>query len=825
MRIGKIKIRAFGRLADKEFDFSAGFNVVYGLNEAGKTTLMQSIAALLYGFPDSRKTKSLDEDIRRKYEPWDGAGFSGSLQCALEDGRKFQIERDFNEKKPLTQVFDLTSSRDATSNYDLGRKGNIEFAKTHLGISREGFLSTAFVSHGQIEKLSNSAEVGSALQSLTDTSSGDSTAKTALQKIDKLKKAIGMGERGEKLPLAVAVKTSAELEKQIEEIESKRRTLAEDLSRTVFLEEELKKLSEEEKKFEYLVILKKKENFDSRLKEIRSIESRLTQLKEERERLNAETGKFNKFRVLADWGNYEKFKAEFMKCYENVGSAMDKFRQAEAKLKNEVCQIDEMEALQKRFENVSRWSFEEVKKKDEKLKEKQLLIEEKRAILRENEKLLKPSPGLFVSIVLAFIGILVCGILIFTGKYLPWLAVPLISLAAGVSGFFYFKSKQKINLERLETLRTGILSLGEEENSLRKDFTVSLASYGFNTLEDFEKTYMRFLDEKAVMQEYLILKKDMESAQENMRKAREMVLQKVLDAGYKDATPEVLSQINEGIAGYKDISAGLEANQREIRKEDELKEMRSGGKSIEEMEKELTLIEGRLDSLKASNEACASLAAGENLEELERKRAEILRQKTDKEKEHGVIAERIRNFAGTADEKAELEEKLSYWDERKRKLELFRDALLTAEKFISESAEEVHRNFMPHLRTELDRYIGRITDGRYIEAFIDSNTFAVSVKIPGKETPMKTDVLSFGTREQIYLLLRIAISRLLSKSRERLPLILDDPFVHYDENRLKLMIAFMLEISKENQIILFTRDKSILSWVESHSGEAGIINL
>lgn len=821
MRIGKIKIKAFGRLVDKAFDFSSSFNVIFGLNEAGKTTLMQSIAALLYGFPESRKTKSLDEDPRRKYEPWDGAGFAGSLQCALEDGKEFQITRDFNEKKPLTQVFDLTSGRDVTVNYDSGRKGNIEFAKAHLGISREGFLSTAFVSHGEIEKLSNSAEIGSALQSMADTSSGDSTANMVIQKIKDLKNKVGTGERGE-LPLAVAARTSSELQKQLEEIENTRRALAEDLSRTAFLEEEIKKLSGEEKELEYLVILKKKENRANLIKEIKDIESKLARLKEERERLNIEIEKLKKFRVMAEWENYEKLKAEFKKCYENVGSAIDKFRLSQTKLNQEGYRIDEMEALQKQFEKVSRWSFDEVKRKDEKLKEKQALLEEKRAVLCENEKILKPSTDRIIPIVSAVIGILGGGIFISVGKFLPGLAVLLIFLAAGVLSFFYFKSKQKINLEKLKALRAGTLSLGNEENLLRKDFTVSLASYGFNTFEDFEKVYLKFLDEKAVMQEYLILKKEMESAQENMRKAREMILQRILDAGYNDATPEVLDQIDGGISGYNEVAGRLDSLQKEVRQEEEKRERISGGKKIEELEKEMNLIEA---SLKTSNEACAGLSAGENIEELEGKRAEILRQKNDEEKEQGILAERIRNLAGTADEKAELEEKLSYWNGKKRKLEFFRDALLTAEKFIVESAEEVHRNLTPPLKGELDRYLGRITNGKYNESFIDSNTFAVSVKVPEKETPMKTDVLSFGTREQIYLLLRIAISRLLSANRERLPLILDDPFVHYDENRLKLMMAFLLEISKENQIILFTRDKAVLSWAESHSGEAGIINL
>ena len=48
--IKKVNIIAFGRLKNKIIEFDDGINVVYGENEAGKSTIQAFIKVWLYGF-------------------------------------------------------------------------------------------------------------------------------------------------------------------------------------------------------------------------------------------------------------------------------------------------------------------------------------------------------------------------------------------------------------------------------------------------------------------------------------------------------------------------------------------------------------------------------------------------------------------------------------------------------------------------------------------------------------------------------------------------------------------------------------------------------
>ena len=60
MKIKKLVIRGYGKFNDREIDFKDGLNLVYGSNEAGKSTLQAFIKAMLYDHP----RKNVDSEGR-----------------------------------------------------------------------------------------------------------------------------------------------------------------------------------------------------------------------------------------------------------------------------------------------------------------------------------------------------------------------------------------------------------------------------------------------------------------------------------------------------------------------------------------------------------------------------------------------------------------------------------------------------------------------------------------------------------------------------------------------------------------------------------------
>lgn len=62
MILKSIELRNFGKFAEKTFEFRRGMNLVYGVNEAGKTTLMEAIPAVLFGVRDKERFRSWGSD-------------------------------------------------------------------------------------------------------------------------------------------------------------------------------------------------------------------------------------------------------------------------------------------------------------------------------------------------------------------------------------------------------------------------------------------------------------------------------------------------------------------------------------------------------------------------------------------------------------------------------------------------------------------------------------------------------------------------------------------------------------------------------------------
>jgi uncharacterized protein YhaN len=80
-------------------------------------------------------------------------------------------------------------------------------------------------------------------------------------------------------------------------------------------------------------------------------------------------------------------------------------------------------------------------------------------------------------------------------------------------------------------------------------------------------------------------------------------------------------------------------------------------------------------------------------------------------------------------------------------------------------------------------------------------------------------LLSHGTAEQIYLLLRAALAQLLCKPGEPCPLLLDDVTVHCDAERKRAMLETLHRLSADRQIIMCSQEEAVLQWMLKHQGE------
>ena len=84
MKLLEMTLKGFGRLREAPFTFHPKINIIFGPNEAGKSTLQQAIIALLYGFYDGNRAQSREQDQHARYRPWGTRQLEPLLSPAAE---------------------------------------------------------------------------------------------------------------------------------------------------------------------------------------------------------------------------------------------------------------------------------------------------------------------------------------------------------------------------------------------------------------------------------------------------------------------------------------------------------------------------------------------------------------------------------------------------------------------------------------------------------------------------------------------------------------------------------------------------------------------
>jgi len=147
-----------------------------------------------------------------------------------------------------------------------------------------------------------------------------------------------------------------------------------------------------------------------------------------------------------------------------------------------------------------------------------------------------------------------------------------------------------------------------------------------------------------------------------------------------------------------------------------------------------------------------------------------------------------------------------------RRLQQKRDALILARDALQEAMAEWNKDVTPAVNRLASQVMERITAGVYRDVRLDPRQqFSVRVLEPAAEKIVEQVQCSTGTQDQLYFAQRIALLRHVSSQTEPLPLFLDDHFVHYDEERLARTLDYVLELSREHQVFLFSCHKRELN--------------
>ena len=141
-------------------------------------------------------------------------------------------------------------------------------------------------------------------------------------------------------------------------------------------------------------------------------------------------------------------------------------------------------------------------------------------------------------------------------------------------------------------------------------------------------------------------------------------------------------------------------------------------------------------------------------------------------------------------------EELSVLQRRSRVHQLALDAIVRAERSTMRKAT---RYLEKRMRGDLER----LTGARYRRVRVDDATLGIRVFAPERGDWVGVEELSQGTLDQVYLAARLGLVRLVTQDR-RPPLVFDDPFVTFDDDRAARAVAILRELAADFQVIYLT---------------------
>lgn len=245
MKIIRLDLISFGRFNNYTIEFGDKFNLIYGLNESGKTTISKFIEGVFYGFIKPYLKRTVYTEDYEKYRPWNSENYEGSI-LVEKDNKRFVIYRNFKEK--YFNIFNETTGNNETE-LDGFNQDNLSFPGEYFfKMPSDIFKSTVFSNLKELDaENKNVSSIVDMLLNSSDSNNDSVSFKKALDNLEKMKSNIGTKQSKAK-PLGSLYQKKFDLEDEIKNINKDKKEY----------EDSLNKLNEYKLRHEKLLLNKEK---------------------------------------------------------------------------------------------------------------------------------------------------------------------------------------------------------------------------------------------------------------------------------------------------------------------------------------------------------------------------------------------------------------------------------------------------------------------------------------------------------------------------------------------------------------------------------------
>ncbi|GJL77168.1 MAG: hypothetical protein NPINA01_01570 [Nitrospinaceae bacterium] len=808
MQISEIHIDGFGVFSNKKVSgLTSGLNVFHGENEAGKTTLIEFVRRML--FEVNKRSKGFNT-----YPPLSGGRHGGRLKGQLASGEPFLISRNFSGKDDVTVSAANGELRGQSALDVILDHASINIFQNIFAFTLDELQNMDSLKDGGISNQIYGAELGLGRVSLKQVEGSISKRADAI-----------FSPRGKKTQVNVLLQEIKKLEQDIRSIQDQAKNYDQLMGQLEHCEEQQNARQTQIEAVESVIRLL--ENRKELLKAIDEEEACLNELNIENESLPVN---HDLLALEADIIFLQQSTQAVQSSLEDQGNVQREKTILENKVQTDLRETgiswseervtsfqfnrskgDQIKSFLRTFEDLR----QELKLAEDRLKQHQ---EKKAEELSQGSSI--PAWLKFIAGALSFLGLasaawslielniplLAAGILfLFFGGFIFWKAVK------GKKGFIKEDLLAKTLEEKLDQAQLAINRKNLEWRSWLKEiaFDETLEPLSAQDMVNNLKEIQGEISRKAELEARI---REMEKFREEITHRIDKIKPSIPEKPWQDHVPTNIKIISDSFNQMKDTQQ---------RKQQIEKQMRQQFFKIEKLQNQVKATEDSLARINEQRTAVDSLEAFSGNQNFEGKTSlqEDLDRSTRQLKELDEEKNRLHETIG------ETRTKLKQLTSNEELL-VHQETLEAKKQILNECAEEwAHRKialFMldaaknqyektrqPGVLKAAEKIFSGITQGKYprIVKPIGEDEILIENKAGDRK---KATEMSRGTREQLYLAMRLGLIEEYESRSEPLPIIMDDVLVNFDDLRKIRVIEMLNKFAQSRQIIVLTCHKASL---------------
>lgn len=857
----------FGKLHEQNFDFQKGINSFLYENGWGKTTLSVFIKSMLYGM-EYTTSKDIDKNEKLKYLPWQGGIYGGSLNFAFNE-KQYQIKRTFSLKKneDTFELIDLKTNKKSNEfSSDLGtelfginretygRSVHVSLAESPAGSADISSKLNNLIESGDISNFDDAISVLDDKATAIKAKRGKNDLISSLQnKIDTDREYID--------EIKSKIVQNSEYSEKINNINS---IIKKDKEKEDLIRQELSKNEKYEKKMRYEQLkanVIKAETTKSQLldffngnvpsnetvKNIDSISSRLTTIESNIENQSATQSEINTYESLRAYFAGDIPTSEQINNCLSLDTEYKNYKQKENSLKLTPEEESEFNSLKGKYkgsditETIITERINEVENIQQKQKELSGLQND--FSTKNNEltlaKAVKPKNTkriiCFIISLVLFIGG-AAGLLLFN-RILGIISIGLAIVFLVIGFIFKTGDNDTSSIQNdLQELKDKITSLQNYIENKDKEIKLFISKYNSNydsefialsnikteynayvrlkkknddystwvsqqkkTPADYESEIKMFAKRYCKTDDISSITNEIQTLNDKIQKLDSLEKKINADSDNGKAQAEEKSKLSSILNQYK-TDKTLSFKEQVLQIHDKITEINNTNKQIVDFKKDLQEFEEDPNNDIAS---FAELTKPEKTgDELQKELSDISENISENNKTISAYQKIIDDNLTDIDKKEDIETEIERLLDDKKQAEQEKKILDKTTDLLKLAKEKLDANYSDPMKNGFNKYVEML--GGKLNLLINTD---LEVSIDESGQTHESIYLSEGYKDMVNFCSRMALVDALFKDVKP-PVILDDPFVNLDDDKVPKALKLVKDIANENQVLYFACHQS-----------------